>query len=135
MKQRAHHVLPGLVARLLCAALLLQLLIPAGMLPARAGLVGADGTVLPAVFCGEAAGRERGQPDGRQATHIADHCVLCRLPGADSLGTGAVPVMALVARRLDARPERPGPHAPMVAARSVRSFAARAPPSLPVHRS
>ncbi|HEX2525388.1 MAG TPA: DUF2946 family protein [Geminicoccus sp.] len=135
MKQRAHHVLPGLVARLLCAALLLQLLIPAGMLPARAGLAGADGTVLPAVFCGEAAGRERGQPDGRQAAHAADHCVLCRLPGADSLGTGAVAVLTLPDRCLAARPERPGLRASMAAGRSVRSFAARAPPFLPVHRS
>ena len=121
-----------LAARLVCAALFWQVLVPVQFAPPSFALTGADGMMLPVVFCtqGQADRGDRNDDDGGQAQH--HHCVLCRLPGFASLGAGAVlsPVLAgppVRFERIGWDRSHPGS-----IVRVIHGFAARAPPSFPV---
>jgi hypothetical protein len=121
-----HHRLRLLTARILCALLLVQVLIPAGLAPPRLAITGADGTLLPAVFCSAALAAREGKPVPEGADHR--HCVLCRLPALAALGTGAVPAPTLPLPPAWMRIRHRVPDGPAGTVNPFQGFQARAPP-------
>jgi hypothetical protein len=122
------HRLRSLAARLICVALLAQVLLPAELAPPRPALAGADGTPLPTAFCALArAAGDAGRHDQRDR-HGHDHCVLCRLPGLAGLGSGIVAASILPARRPWQRIHRAAHAAPGPCRPPIQAFAARGPP-------
>lgn len=130
MTRSLHHAprLRRLIARILSAVLLLQVMIPAGLAPPRAALAGADGSVLPLLFCMVGQDRQAGRADGQPGPHAPEHCLFCRLPGVASLGIGAVPEQALPARRAWIQVRHATRARPSPAMAPRLGFAARAPP-------
>ncbi len=123
------HRLRLLTARILCALLLGQVLIPAGLAPPRPALAGADGNLLPSVFCSVARAAREGQPAPEGGDH--HHCVLCRLPALAALGAGIVPAPDLPPPSSWTRLRHQAPAGRAGAVDPVHGFQARAPPPFP----